>query len=321
MNGRGHCAICGAEDRFEIGVCVCCAADGHDWRLLVVRPPIDSGARATVESSLRHWLGSAGIDDAVQATARGRRIIAVIPGALAALAGQNLAAAGVPNRVLRTSDWYRALPPQFTLMLGAIAVTGGLAGVRAASLMLWGTPLLITLLLVAAWQQLRTPLLRFARSEPLLPAEARAAFTRALVQLPAGRPRELLLDLARAAEHTYASLPDVFRNHALGDSVVELVLEAASLSLETSRLQSVETELRGDEGISQTAATLQAAVQVRIDLLTRALGALGRIARDATDSTKRTSEMQQLIEQLRREQQLRGEGEAAVAGLLSRVTS
>jgi hypothetical protein len=318
MSSRGHCAICGAEDRFSVGVCVGCAADGRDQRLLIVQPPAEPGAFATVETALRVWLGSADTGDAVKATARGRRIIAVIPAALAGRAAHNLAAAGVPNRVLLAADWYRALPPHFALMLAAIAVAGGLAGIRAASLMLWGTPLLMTLLLLAAWQQLRTPLLRFARTEPVLPIAARTALARALVQLPAGTPRELLLDLARAAEHTYAALPEAFRANALGDSVVELVLEAGSLSVETSRLQAVGNELQTTIAGEQraTSESLEAAVQARIALLGQALVTLGRIARDSADSTQRTSEMQQLIEQLRREQHWRGEGEDAVETLL-----
>jgi hypothetical protein len=316
MSTRGHCAICGAEDRFKVGVCASCASDGHNWRLLLVQPPIDHSARATVSACLREWLGIAGIDNAVEETARGRRMIAMIPAPIAGRAAEDLAEAGIPNRLLRTEEWYRALPPHFALMIAAIAVTGGLAGLQVFSFMMWGTPLLITLLLVAAWQQLRTPLVRFARTQPTLPAKARASLATALVQLPVGPVREVLLDLARVAEHTHAALPEAFREHSLGQSVVELVVEAGSLSLETCRLQAVSKQLHhhSERG---TRESLDTAVKSRITLLGQALSTLGRIARDASDSPERTSEMKQLIEQLRREQQWRGEGQAAVERILS----
>jgi hypothetical protein len=309
------CAICEAEDYFDFGLCASCASTGNDWRLLMVQPAADPGAQRTVELSLRHWLQHSD-ERAVEAVMRGQRILAALPATVSDAARRTLERAGVPTRSLPTRQWHHVLPAPFRMMLIGMTVTGVLAGMRAATVLLWLTPLMLALLVIAAWQEVRKPLWQFARTHATLPATARDALATSLQRLPAGRARELLLDLARVGESTYASLSEAFRRASLGESVVELIIEASRLSVETDQLETValELQLAGAERGHDTHA-LEQAVASRVALLQRALAVLARIAKEGSASSE--AEMTRLIEQLRTEAEWRVQGEAAVQQLLA----
>jgi hypothetical protein len=310
------CAICEAEDLFDFGMCASCATTGKDWRLLMVQPPADPGAQRTVELSLRHWLSQTD-ERAIEAVTRGQRILAALPATMSDAARRTLERAGIPTRSLPTRQWYHTLPAPFGMMLIGMVVTGLLAGMRAAPVLLWTTPLMLVLLVIAAWQEVKRPLWQFTRTHATLPASARDALATALQRLPVGGSRELLLDLARVGESTYTSLSAAFRRASLGESVVELIIEASRLSVETDQLETVALELQlagVDRG--QDTSALEQAVATRVNLLQRALLLLARIAKEGSHSSE--AEMARLIEQLRTEADWRVQGEAAVESLLRR---
>lgn len=285
-----------------------------DSVLLFVEPARNPRVYHETISSLRSWVrdprDDASLDDAV----RGRRALAVIPAGLSGAAAKRFAADGVTVRVLPRDHWHNALPMPFRIMLLAIAITGAIAFVRSEAFFVWASPAMVMLLLVAAWQRLRVPLIRFPLTTPALPASARATLSRSLAALRAGRARTLLLDLARVAEHTYSGLPALFREHDLGRSIVDLVTEAGPLAQEADRLSAIADGV-GENATPSAgdAAQLRAAAEQRIALLQQTLQLLGRIARDGAASDRSVAaEVGLLLGRVRQEHGYRTAAEEVV---------
>ena len=317
MNGLA-CAICGGNDVFNVGVCASCAAGDGNQQLIMVRPAVDRGAQSELRDSLRRWLVSNGTNGSIERTARGMRTLAIVPAAIAPGAVRAFETAGIATRALPMQQWPKALPVSFITMIAAVAMAGELAGWRAAAMLLWTTPAMVILLMTAAWLELRKPLIRFTRTVPALPGSVRRVTAAAITELPPGRTRGIILDLAAVGEKTFASLSPSFRKAALGQSVVELVSEAAALGLEINRLESIASALERSVDAQQQAALceLQNGIEARVKLLGEARGLLARIAGNQAELEDGVaSEVKRLVEQVRNEQRWRLEGEAAVTSL------
>jgi hypothetical protein len=315
VNGLA-CAICGGKDVFSVGVCASCAAGDGNQQLVMVRPAVDRGAQSELQHALRLWLGSAGSDRGIAQTARGTRTLAIVPSAIAPGAVRAFERAGIATRALPMQQWPKALPASFITMIAAVAMVGELAGWTAAAMLLWTTPAIVVLLMTAAWLELRKPLVRFTRTAPALPGNVRRVIAAAITELPPGRTRGIILDLAAVGEKTFASLSPSFRKASLGQSVVELVSEAAALGLEINRLENIESALAIPTDTEQQTALneLRAGIEARVKLLGEARGLLARIAgNQAALEDGVASEVKRLVEQVRNEQRWRLEGEAAVS--------
>ena len=284
----------------------------------MVRPAVDRGAHSELQDALRMWLGAGGNNGGIAQTARGNRTLAIVPAAIAPGAVRAFETAGIATRALPIQQWPKALPASFITMLAAVAMAGEVAGWRAAPMLLWTTPAMVLLLMTAAWFELRKPLVRFTRTAPALPGNVRRVMAAAIAELPMGRTRGVVLDLASVGEKTFASLSPSFRKAALGQSVVELVTEAAALGLEIDRLENVASALgRSSDTEQQTALNeLHSGIEARVKLLGEARGLLARIAGNQAELEDGVaSEVKRLVEQVRNEQRWRLEGEAAVTSL------
>lgn len=317
MNGLA-CAICGGTDAFNVGVCASCAAGDGNQQLIMVRPAVDRGAQSELQHALHLWLGSGGNDSGVAQTAQGNRTLAIVPAVIAPGAVRAFETAGIAARALPMQQWPKALPASFITMIAAVTMAGELAGWRAAAMLLWTTPAMVILLMAAAWLELRKPLVRFTRTAPALPASVRRAIAAVITELLPGRTRGIILDLAAVGEKTFASLSPSFRNAALGQSVVELVSEAAALSLEINRLESIVSALERPVNVEEQTALneLRTGIEARVKLLGEARSLLARIAGNQAELEDGVaSEVKRLVEQVRNEQRWRLEGEAAVTAL------
>ena len=314
------CAICGGTDVFNVGVCASCAAGDGNQQLIMVRPAVDRGAQSELQHALRTWLGSSSNNGGIGQTARGNRTLAIVPAAIAPGAIRAFERAGITTRAVPMQQWPKALPASFITMLAAVAMAGEVAGWRAAAMLLWTTPALVLLLMTAAWLELRKPLVRFTRSAPALPGSVRRVIAAAITELPTGRTRAIVLDLAAVGEKTYASLSPSFRKASLGESVIELLSEAAALGLEISRLENIASALAAPADTKQQTALneLHTGIEARVMLLGQARGLLARIAGNHAEVEDAVaSEVKRLVEQVRNEQHWRLEGEAAVTSLAS----
>ncbi len=282
MSGKVECALCGATDLFGTGVCASCADDGKDSTLLFLLPSTELRQRIEMAARVRDWAGSVRYDMAMEEVLNGRRPMAQLPRPLALHAARVLTEHGISARALAVEQWYRALPVAFIVMVLAVASVGALAGAQAAPMLLFASPLAATLLVWAAALKMRRPIRMQIASRAMLPAHARAALATALAEITRGRVRDVLLEIARVGEATYASLPESLRRAELGQAVVDLVAETGPLALETERLSTIAGQLAYalDENRAQSSAQLNVARGVRIALLEQTAAVLARIARE-----------------------------------------
>jgi hypothetical protein len=320
MSGKATCALCGAGDLFGTGVCASCADDGQDRTLLFLQPSRDLRRRVETAARVRDWAGSVRYDMSLEDVLKGRRPMAQLPRPLALHAARVLAEHGIAARALGVDQWYRALPLTFIMMVMAVVAMGSLAGARAAPLLLLASPLAATLLVWAAALHMRRPMRMEVASRSTLPAHTRARLASALADVAPGRVRELLLEIARVGEATYASLPEPYRASSLGAAVVDLVNETGALALETERLGTIagQLALALDENRAQSAAQLNVARGVRLALLEQTAAVLARIAREgARSENTAASEAGQLLQRVRAESTRIIEAQATVGELLT----
>ena len=305
-----RCALCGGEDLFTTGICNACADDGTHRQLLFLRP-VNALRRGVLSNRLHNWTGVRSLSS-LDEVMKGRQPLArLASSAITAVAG-GLAEQGITVRVFPEQEWYRALPVSFVAMILCVLAVGAAAGLQGVTILSLGSPVAALLLMWAASIQLRKPLLSFPRSSALLPATTRSTLADSVVQLPEGRVRSLVLDIARAGEATYGSLPEPFRISGLGESVISLVGEAGSLGLETERLQVIV-----QSGRAGNAARLHQACEERIRLLEQTLDMLGRIAQHGAESDEAAAtEASELLGQVRAESTRRVEAEGEVRALL-----
>ena len=307
------CALCGAPDLIGAGVCGSCADDGSGGTLLFVRRSRDLRQRTETAARVRDWAGATRNDEAMGEVLEGRQPMARLPHALALRATRVLAETGIDTRLLPAAEWYRALPPSFTAMLVAMIAMGSFAGWQGVPILAWSSPMAAVLMLLVAAGQMRRPIRLYENTSATLTAPARAALASALAQLPAGRTRNLVLEVARVGEATFASLPEAFRAAALGSAVTELVAETGALALETERL----IDIAAEDGSSANMEELEKASAARMALLEQTVGLLGRIARQGAESGEAAlSEAGALLDQVRSEAAHRVAAEAEVRQVL-----
>jgi hypothetical protein len=308
------CALCERSDWLDVGICAACAgSDRLEFVFLAPRPRERHAAGS--EQELRDVVGSPLDRHSVTEVSRGRQPLALLPHALAQRAARRLESAGFGVRVLSRNVLHRAVPLSFAVMLLAIVVVGAIGGMRGMPVLLTASPLVASALLLAAHWHLRTPLLATPSSRALLPEPARVPLADALARLDDARTRELLRDIARMGEATFAALPESFRTAALGESVIDLLREAGPLAREAAHLREIATELGVREGKRHAveAQRIDDAANARFALLEDVLALLGRLARDGARSDEEVARLLQLV---REESARRIEAEGIVAALL-----
>jgi hypothetical protein len=307
-----RCALCDRADWLDTGICAACAGGA-------TRAYVFFDARATdrdvAEQQMRDLLGSQLDGQSVSEASRGRQPLALLPQALALRAAHILERAGLNARVLLPNALHRALPIDFAVMLFAVVMVGVLGAMRGVTVLATASPLVAATLLLAAYWQLRTPLLGAPITSALLPEPARASLADALARLDDPRARELLLTIARTGEAAFTALPAAFRTAALGESVIELLGESGPLAREAAHLSEIATELRAhsDERNAAGAQQIADAARARFALLEDVLALLGRLARDGARSDEEVARLLQLV---RDESARRIDAEHAVATLL-----
>ena len=288
-----RCVLCGGSDPLGLGLCPGCggAPAGAADTLVFLQRPVGRAERHAVSARLADLLPAAAGPEG-RAAGRGERpLFRVTPeGAgrvLEALARRKLAAQAVP-----ASRAWTMVPGGYGTMVLAVGIAGMGAGLAAMPVLLWTTPLMGGLLIVAAARQARTPLVAPSPGAGGLPPELEGRVVRTLAELPDGTARSLLADVTRLARPIFARLDRAAAAHrdgpVLHDLVTSACLAAADLAMLDDNLARFERERA--RGTTPAPAWLDAlarserARDALVQRLLEAMAVLGRLQSQTTAS-------------------------------------
>lgn len=228
------CPLCGAPSA-GLGTCLSCgdAPAARADTLVLARLPEGGGALPPVLAA------------AAARGVRGEVALARLPAGAAASVAARLAVDGVWARTLPAAQAWKAIPHSFALLVAAGLGVGTLAGAVALPVLLWTSPAMAALLLLAAREQASKPLVAPGKRRSTLPPAAERALSSALAALPDGGARRLLADVARVATRLHASLPPGVGPTGVRARVAEVLVAASAAALDLDRLDHTLDELQG----------------------------------------------------------------------------
>lgn len=274
QDGPEHCVICRASEPFGLGICPACSGSVHGQgdTLIFVRETERRRDTDQIAQALVPLLeGRAHAADR-HLVAAGHRALMKVPAVTADTVLQTLGERGIPAQAKKAITAWTAVPWPFYGMLLAVVIVGGAAGITAAPLLLWTSPLMAALLLLAGQRRLQRPVLTPSRRQPIFPANVERQVIETFAQLPGGSARGLLTRLVRAAEPTYRALLqarfspvpteqlDVLLEQACAAALDLADLEQSLELLETSR-QLETADVRWVDGLVRTERLRDALVQ------------------------------------------------------------
>ena len=194
-----RCVLCGGSDPLGLGLCPGCGgapAGAADTLIFLQRPyPAD---RHAVAARLGELLpATAGAEG--RAAGRGERPLFRVTPEGSARVLDALERRKLPARAVPASRAWTMIPAGYAAMVLAVAIAGMGAGLAATPLLLWTTPLMGGLLLYAAGQTVRSPVVAPSHRVRELPPALEAQVVRALAELPAGTAQGLVADVTRLA--------------------------------------------------------------------------------------------------------------------------
>ena len=240
------CVMCGEPEPFGLSVCARCGGAGGDT-LVFVRPSEASSDRRRMSDLVRSLLEGRAHVAELGLVASGHRALIRVPANAAATVVRRLAVRGIPART-RPDRWVWATAPySFYFLLATTVVVGGWAGLAAESLLLWTTPLVALVLLLAAQLRLRQPVIETPSRQLVFPGHVTAQIAHTFAKLPIGTPRDLLAQLIRAAEPVYRALGDS-PAAVTREEVEQLVSHSCQAALDLSDLETALAALAGEAG-------------------------------------------------------------------------
>ena len=300
---RQQCVLCGGVDVLGMSVCPSCASGGRsaDAFVFLARPvPTDDQVR--IMDATADLLGDVCEAETLAAVASGSRPLMRVPVPAGDVVVNALANRGLRARVIREKEVWRALPPSFVYMLGAVVFGGFFAGSFAAPIVGIAAVPFALLLLAGGTLSLRSPVLSLGGSTSALSDHAHSQVTETFSVLPNGSARSLLADVARRAQGVQRGL--ALRQDVTGVNVMvdELVVAACvsardlaaldqSLAhFERERARDV-TDARWRDSLSDCERTRDATVQRLLDAVTM-LGQLDvQTIRGTDDASARLAEL------------------------------
>ncbi len=302
----GTCAACGGGEPFGIGLCARCGPSHAAGDRLVFVDVKNASERRSLRERFDVMLGGL---PGLRPAASGRRALIRLPAALADRVTQQLGHEGVRARAIPLHSAWTRMPPHFFLLVTLAGVVGTLAGVQALPMMLWASPIVAALLLVAAQDGMRQPvILGVRRREGSMAREARLEIALALADLPPGRARDTLGDLIRLADALKSAEPQE-------EHLDALLLAAAHTAREVDRLEQTceALALRGVRG--DAADRCRSSLDSGIGLLQRALSVLARLASTGTMTVAR-ERLRELVREMEAEAESRAAAVHAISAIL-----
>ena len=307
------CILCGAPAPETLQMCVACASVEHGDTFVFVRTiaprddfntTLDAAGLGTITQSNFAAQARAGRRPLLRTSSSAAHAIA------AALGDYDVTADAVAATNLRSR-----IPSSFVVMLIAIIIVGGFAGMRAAPMFLLLTPILAIALVVGANAQLGTPAITPQASMASMPPNARRALRDALSQIRATPERTLLLDIAKVGETAMDALGPAFRNADVGRSVSDLVEVSAGVAIEAARYREISDTTTTD---ATQARTIADARDVRLQQLQRASELLSSIAHQSLDAPESAAHrITELLSEVRKDSSFAHDAVAEVQSLTS----
>jgi serine/threonine-protein kinase len=311
------CVLCGGTDPLGLGLCLACggAAAGAANTLVFLQRPAAGSERQAIAARLGELLPSAA-SQAGLAAGRGERPLFRVTPEGSAQVLDALERRKLPARAIPASRAWTMIPAGYATMLLAVTIAGLGAGFAAAPVLLWTTPVIGGLLLYAAGQTVRTPLVASPRGTRGLPPALEAQVVRALAELPSGTAQSLLADVTRLARPLFGRLERAGADRdsptTLHDLVGSACVAATDLAMLDDNLGRFERErARAAPHAAEWLDALARSERARDALVQRLLEAmtvLGRLQSQATSAV--TAEDGTLAEVTR---DLRAEAEAQAA--------
>lgn len=317
MSSAAACDVCGAPDRLGLGACAACADGGS--ALLFLK----GAARRSERSMLAGWLQGAlparpRSEEVRDAVAGARPLVALSPGA-ARRATAALRDRGVRSAIVARDRAWGRLPSGFALCLVAVLGFGLAAGLRAEPSWLVVTPLFAALLSLMALRRARTPLWIPSPGPALaLPPTTEREVRRALAELPPGRARRLLHDVARLAAALGDGAEDAPRGVAA--LVPELLGLSSRAALDLHQLEECLSVLETDPpaGVDEEAArdAIRRARMARDSLVARLGETVAGLGRARAAAVEPPDELHGLLARLEEEVAARAVARHEVEALL-----
>jgi hypothetical protein len=286
-----HCAICGATEPFDLGLCPGCGggpASAGDTLVFVQASGTGADARR-VSGALAHLLRGRAHLSENRLVAGGHRALLRVPKGVAESAIAHLARHGIPAEARPAGRTLAPLPRGFGLLLAFIVVVGIVAGTRAEPMFTWTSPLCAVLLAFAAQTRFRRPAIRTDR-RAAFPAPVERAMAEAFGRLPMGTARDLLVRLVGAAEPLYRALerPSLRGRRR---EVHELVAVACRAAEDLADLERG-IEVLGNDPRADRARTLRDGLVARFR---SGIAALHQLRAEAVDGDPAAAELARLV--------------------------
>jgi serine/threonine-protein kinase len=232
------CILCGGPDPLGIGFCPACGGGSAAVAdtLIFLRPPIGPDARRSAASRLAGLLPVELGSEARQAAVTGGRPLFKVAQESAPRVLERLERQSLPARAVPAARPLSAAPGGFVLLLGSVVIAGEVAGVAVLPMLLWTTPLVGVVLVVAAHRSLSTPLLSGRRRRSGLPARLERQVLASLAELPPGPARSLLSEMTRAGDDLLSGLERSGDDRRLAQPVGELTSAACGVAADLARL-------------------------------------------------------------------------------------
>jgi hypothetical protein len=224
----------------------------------------------------------------------------------------------LPARAIPASRAWTMIPSGYATMVLAVSVAGMGAGLAATPLLLWTTPMICGLLLYAAGQTVRSPLVVSSAGAGELPPALEAQVVRALAELPTGTAQSLLADVTRLARPLFARLgrlgDDRDKPTVLHELVGSACVAATDLAMLDDNLARFERErARGASHASEWLDSLARSERARDALVQRLLEAMTVLGRLQSQATSAVAAEDGTLAEVTRELRAQAEAQAAAA--------
>ncbi|MDH3457524.1 MAG: hypothetical protein OER90_11865 [Gemmatimonadota bacterium] len=291
-----QCVLCGEAEPLGLAVCPACGgiAQAVSDTLIFVKPTETGHDKRRTRDALEPLLAGRAHRAERDLVAAGHRALIRVPGNAAPAVVQRLAHHEVPAVARAARTVWTSAPLPFYLLLSSIVLVGLWAGRMSDPLLLWTSPLMALLLLLAAHVRMRDPAIPSPRGRSVLPRPLNKLAITTLSRLPDDETRTFLANLVRSAEPVYRALKHTSVAGARAADVEQLVTLACRAAVDLSDLDKGLALVGDDPG-------LERAIELRDRLAQRfrqGIGVLHKLRAETVDADPVRAELAELVEAL-----------------------
>jgi hypothetical protein len=308
------CVICGAAEPFGLSVCPACGGTAHavgDTLIFVQTAEARRDKRRVAEALEPLLTGRAHVEER-SLVAAGHRALIRVPRASADTVVRHLALRDVPAVARTARTAWASAPVSFYAVLIAMVLVGTWAGRLAEPFLLWTSPLMALVLLLAAQLRLQNPAITTPERRAVFPTQIDKLVVSTLAQLPLGDARDLLARLVRSAEPVYGALHRVPAGGTRPRDVERLLTHACRAAIDLSDLERSLTVLGSDPGVERVTVLRDGLA----DRFRQGISVLYRLRAEAVDADPAAVELAELLEALDTEADAYAEARQEVTALL-----